>query len=554
MKDKFNVLTGMQVKKYISILCILIIIAPLILMPKKVSAATDFTGYTPISTAEELRELAYSNYGDKYYLTNDIDLYSYGYWESFDFDGTLDGNGHKIDNLTSTTGGLFASLYPGATVRNLRLTNLNISVSGGSGGYGGIAGEILETYELGLVIRNNAITTIENCYVSGTLKVNSYDDSPYTYSDTFVGGILGNGPRYSWSDDNNEWVSVGNVKIEKCVSQMDIDVSKAQASNKLSNHTGNHDAYVGGILGGGYSDDIINNSFSSGNLSVESYKTDYSSVKQDNYLGGIVGEFYGKMTNCYSYVGLSWDNKTQGKNYSGSLAGSFGKNAVVLSCNYYNWYDVGTSESLYSGNYVSSESISNEASYKDWDFNSTWTIAKGINGGYPVLQWMEPYYKIATVSSSREAGTYINAFSVKLDNALSKAAIYYTTDGTTPTNNSKKYTGPIKITKNTTIKAIAVYGDFKNSDVVTYTYKVACAAPTANYKTGNRFSKSLNVKLATKEKGATIYYTTNGSTPTIKSKKYTKAIKITKNTTLKAIVVVNGKVKSNVSTFYYYRK
>ena len=553
MKDKFNVLTGMQVKKYISILCILIIITPLILMPKKVSAATDFTGYTPISTAEELRELVYSNSEDKYYLTNDIDLYSYGYWESFDFKGTLDGNGHKIDNLTSKTGGLFASLYPGATVRNLRLTNLNISVSGKTGDYGGIAGGIIESYELGLVIGNNAITTLENCYVSGTLKVNSYGDEGTSYEYTCVGGILGTGPRYSWADGSSELVSVGKVIIEKCVSEMDIDISTTQSSKIKSDNTSENNAIVGGILGFGYSDSI-NNSYSSGNLSIASYKSDYTSMKQDNYLGGIVGKFYGKMTNCYSYADLSLKNNTQGKNYGGLLAGAFGSDAVILSCYYYNWYDVGTSDSLYSGNYVSSESISNEASYKDWDFNSTWTIAKGINGGYPVLQWMEPYYKIATVSSSREAGTYINAFSVKLDNALSKAAIYYTTDGTTPTNNSKKYTGPIKITKNTTIKAIAVYGDFKNSDVVTYTYKVACAAPTANYKTGNRFSKSLNVKLATKEKGATIYYTTNGSTPTIKSKKYTKAIKITKNTTLKAIVVVNGKVKSNVSTFYYYRK
>lgn len=528
----------MQVKKYISILCILIIIAPLILMPKKVSAATDFTGYTPISTAEELRELAYSNYGDKYYLTNDIDLYSYGYWESFDFDGTLDGNGHKIDNLTSKTGGLFASLWSGSTVRNLRLTNVNISVLDSIESYGGIARDIRGS--------KDAIITIENCYVSGSFKANIGWPSLEINNEGFtsVGGILGTGMRES----------AGKTIIEKCVSQMDIDISFTQGSNLRSETPIGNPVCAGGILGVGDKDVIINNCYSSGDLSIVSNKYDYTSVKQDNYLGGISGSFHGKMSNCYSNIGVFMKNNTRGNNYGGLLAGAFGSDAVILSCYYYNWYDVGTSDSLYSGNYVSSESISNEASYKDWDFNSTWTIAKGINGGYPVLQWMEPYYKIATVSSSREAGTYINAFSVKLDNALSKAAIYYTTDGTTPTNNSKKYTGPIKITKNTTIKAIAVYGNFKNSDVVTYTYKVACAAPTANYKTGNRFSKSLNVKLATKEKGATIYYTTNGSTPTIKSKKYTKAIKITKNTTLKAIVVVNGKVKSNVSTFYYYRK
>lgn len=543
MKNKHKVLSGMQVKKYISILCILIILAPLILMPKKLSAATDFTGYTPISTAEELRELAYSNYEDKYYLTNDIDLYTYGYWESFDFNGTLDGNGHKINNLTSKTGGLFTSLYPGATVRNLILPNVNISVLDCIESYGGIAGYIKESTEDSI---EDKITTIENCYVSGTIKaVVTWPSFVHNKEGfTSVGGILGTGMQEA----------AGKIIIEKCISQTDIDITFTQGSNRYSDAPTGNPVCAGGILGVGSSKVIINNCYSTGYLSIMSNKYDYTSVKQDNYLGGISGSFHGKMSNCYSDIGAYMKNNTGGNNNGGSLAGYFGGDAVILSCYYYNWYDVGSSESLYSGNYVSSESISNEASYKDWDFNSTWIIAKGINGGYPILQWMVPYFKIATVSSSREAGTYINAFSVKLDNALSKAAIYYTTDGTTPTSNSKKYTGPIKITKNTTIKAIAVYGNFKNSDVVTYTYKVACAAPTANYKTGNRFSKSLNVKLATKEKGATIYYTTNGSTPTTKSKKYTKAIKITKNTTLKAIVVVNGKVKSNVSTYYYYRK
>ncbi|GGD10433.1 FN3 associated domain-containing protein [Pontibacillus salipaludis] len=49
--------------------------------------------------------------------------------------------------------------------------------------------------------------------------------------------------------------------------------------------------------------------------------------------------------------------------------------------------------------------------------------------------------------------------------------IYYTTDGSEPTINSTKYTQPITITEDTTIKAIQV-GDEETSSVVTFTYQV----------------------------------------------------------------------------------
>lgn len=61
---------------------------------------------------------------------------------------------------------------------------------------------------------------------------------------------------------------------------------------------------------------------------------------------------------------------------------------------------------------------------------------------------------------------------VRLSTLTSDADIYYTTDGSTPTVYSKKYSGSILIDKDTVIKAIAVKSDMRDSEVATYTYIV----------------------------------------------------------------------------------
>lgn len=46
------------------------------------------------------------------------------------------------------------------------------------------------------------------------------------------------------------------------------------------------------------------------------------------------------------------------------------------------------------------------------------------------------------------------------------ADIYYTTDGKTPTKNSTKYTKPFIVKKNTKVQAIAMFGSYRNSDIL----------------------------------------------------------------------------------------
>lgn len=67
--------------------------------------------------------------------------------------------------------------------------------------------------------------------------------------------------------------------------------------------------------------------------------------------------------------------------------------------------------------------------------------------------------------------TFKNSATVTISDALPNAIIYYTTDGTTPNANSKKYTTPFEITNDMTIKAIAYQKGHKTSYVSTAVYK-----------------------------------------------------------------------------------
>ena len=78
----------------------------------------------------------------------------------------------------------------------------------------------------------------------------------------------------------------------------------------------------------------------------------------------------------------------------------------------------------------------------------------------------------ATPTFSPAGGTYTSAQSVALSDATSGAAIYYTTDGSTPTTTSTRYTAPISVTQTTTINAIAAASGLSNSAVATATYTI----------------------------------------------------------------------------------
>ena len=120
-------------------------------------------------------------------------------------------------------------------------------------------------------------------------------------------------------------------------------------------------------------------------------------------------------------------------------------------------------------------------------------------------------------------------------------SIYYTTDGTTPSSsNGTLYEGPFALTEQTTVKAIVTKDGYTDSEVTTLTiYKVA--TPTIQQETGTH-----NVSITTATPGATIYYTTDGTTPTTSSTLYTGASEELGGKPIKAIAVKDNMINSDI--------
>ncbi len=160
----------------------------------------------------------------------------------------------------------------------------------------------------------------------------------------------------------------------------------------------------------------------------------------------------------------------------------------------------------------------------------------------------------ATPTFSPAAGSYSTAQSVTIGCATSGATIRYTTDGSTPTSSSMVYSGPISVSKTTTIKAYATASGMTDSAVATAAYTIGAtqqvATPTFS-PTGGVYNTAQSVTISCATSGATIRYTTDGSTPTSSSAIYSGPIAVSKTTTMKAYATASGMTDSAVATATY---
>ncbi len=306
------------------------------LMPKTIS----------INDAREFDILLHNARYASFELNSDIDMSKIS-WRGGNFTGVLDGNGHKLENLS------FAKTNEcGLFKRNSgEIKNLEIYLSE-------------ETYDnvtnFGVVaIRSDG--KIENCMVYGTLNLNSSKDA-------VIGGLVGSLEGGSLKNcisslkltllaENNEIVLGGLIgqavtgknqtEITQNTNQSIVDINSSSSqiitvgglvgnlgkiknlnistncSNTNITISGNANNIVaGGLIGVGYSES--ENNYSLG-------KIDVSALESDGLIGGLYGEYVNSDRTkvvSHSYSSIEFDKNSTIK--FGGLVGGLGGN--VNSC------------------------------------------------------------------------------------------------------------------------------------------------------------------------------------------------------------------------------
>jgi uncharacterized protein (TIGR02145 family) len=156
----------------------------------------------------------------------------------------------------------------------------------------------------------------------------------------------------------------------------------------------------------------------------------------------------------------------------------------------------------------------------------------------------------ATPKISLPSGTYVGAPTTTISCATSDAVIHYTTDGSDPSVTSSVYSSKLTITNSGTLQAIAIQSGWTSSSIVSAVYVLKCATPTISLDAGS-YTGDQYTTISCTTSDASIYYTTDGSTPTTSSTSYSSQFKVPRSCTLKVLAVKSNCSNSDVASAVY---
>ncbi len=168
--------------------------------------------------------------------------------------------------------------------------------------------------------------------------------------------------------------------------------------------------------------------------------------------------------------------------------------------------------------------------------------------------------QVATPVFDPPAGTYTSDQNVTISTATEEAVIYYTTNGDTPTTESRQYASPIDVAADgtsITIKAFAVRSELLDSALVIENYIIryllSQGVVTFDRPTGD-FVDPISVTITAPIADATIEYTTDETNPSCgagTAHSSPKSVVISASTTVKAISCKTGYLDSSVEEKTY---
>lgn len=299
-----------------------------------------------------------------------------------------------------------------------------------------------------------------------------------------------------------------------------------------------------------WSEDFATSGYSTRSTTY-SYATTNSSAVQagDNYAGGTAPEMMLKASSgTFSATiplnnGYSGDLKMKFKSNAQDITVSSGTTGVSMSGTA-SFSTLGTHEVTFTG--ITAENTA---------INIVFTAgtSKNVRLDDIVLKGLPAPTK---PTFSPVAGDILKGSEVTIS-AADGAAIYYTTNGSTPTTSSSLYDSENKptITAATTIKAIAVLSDI-SSAIATASYTLLKPNVPEFSVAAKTFDKAFDMTI-TGATGTTLKYTTDGTNPSssgtatsVASNSKTITISTGDDVTVKAIAILDG-VESNVAEVTY---
>ena len=286
------------------------------------------------------------------------------------YTGTFDGGNHTIKGLTLNGGdriGLFGQVGNNGAVKNLKLTNVNVSGNFFAGAVAGLSSG-----------------TISGCSVSGNIKGNRT-----------VGGVVGNTAICNITDCSVEGMVIGTGEISKAGGI----IGTAERTHVIECHSSaivEGNSYVGGIVGYGMSDSNITACYATGEV-----KATIASGAAN--AGGVVGYMeQNTITACYSRGNVTAEN---GTNVGGVVGYSY--ISTITSCYHATGDVTGAGDAI--GGVLGIYTILNEQSIGGV-VNCYWSGTVSTDKGVGITE-------IGTVEATKVEGDWTDAVS-KMNAAL----------------------------------------------------------------------------------------------------------------------------------------
>jgi len=159
-----------------------------------------------------------------------------------------------------------------------------------------------------------------------------------------------------------------------------------------------------------------------------------------------------------------------------------------------------------------------------------------------------PFASTPTISPA--GGVFAGPQTITLADATAGAVIHYTLNGSTPTVASPTYTGPFTAAVPAIIQAIAIASSYQNSTMATATLNALVPTAPSFSPAAGTYASAQQVTLSDATPGATLYYSTNGSTSAATWLPYAGPISVNTSEALSAMAVLGQTPSSPASAVY----